>query len=143
MRTSIPVFISLLYELAYVSAANANKLIVDTDLFSDVEYVSTDQDCARVLTSSSDAGALLLACTLPDIELLAVQVNYPSTYSALAASSLLAYYGYAHVPIGLEQPYNDSTYFDNFYFKHGEYASKIAYHWQERASLAWGDVTDT
>lgn len=86
---------------------------------------------------------MLLACTLPDIELLAVQVNYPSTYSALAASSLLGYYGYPHVPIGLEQPYNDSTYLDNFYFEHGEYASKIAYHWQQHASLPWGDVTDT
>ncbi|KAL4888903.1 inosine-uridine preferring nucleoside hydrolase-domain-containing protein [Aspergillus ambiguus] len=109
------------------SLASAKKLIVDTDLFSDVD----------------DAGALLLACTLPEIELLAVNVNYPSMYSALAASSILGHYGNAHIPIGLLRPYENYTYFDDVYYEHGEYASKVAYHWRDEASLRWKDASST
>ncbi|KAL4891363.1 inosine-uridine preferring nucleoside hydrolase-domain-containing protein [Aspergillus ambiguus] len=103
------------------------KLIVDTDLFSDVD----------------DTGALLLACTQPEVDLLGVNLNYPSTYTALAASSLLGYYGHPQVPIGLKRPFTNSTFFDSYAYQHGEYASKIAYHWREHASLPWTNVSST
>lgn len=91
----------------------------------------------------SDVGALLLACTLPGVDLLAVNINYPSTYSALAVSSVLGHYGHPHVPIGLAGPYSDTTYLDDFYYEHGEYASKVAYHWRNQSTLPWKDVSET
>ncbi|KAK0711710.1 inosine/uridine-preferring nucleoside hydrolase [Lasiosphaeris hirsuta] len=87
------------------------NLIIDTDLFSDVD----------------DAGALLLACTTPDISLLAVNVNYPSSYSALAASAILAHYGQATTPVGATRPLTDEAFFDGWTFALGEYASKGAW----------------
>lgn len=91
----------------------------------------------------SDVGALLLACTLPGVDLLAVNINYPSTYSALAVSSVLGHYGHPHVPIGLAGPYSNTTYLDDFYYEHGEYASKVAYHWRNQSTLPWKDVSGT
>lgn len=83
------------------------------------------------LTLNSDATALLLASTLPCTSLLAVQVNTPSVYSVRAASALLQYYDHADVPIGVITPGNltDEVYFDDISFRDGEYASKVAYHW--------------
>ncbi|KAK4102522.1 inosine/uridine-preferring nucleoside hydrolase [Parathielavia hyrcaniae] len=114
--------VTLLLSLANVGlAATKKNFIIDTDLFSDVD----------------DAGALLLAATSPDVNLLAVNVNYPSSFSALAASALLSHYGKAHVPIGSPRPLTNATFFDRYYFDLGEYASKVAYHYSG-GSLPWG-----
>ncbi|KAJ6194635.1 hypothetical protein J3E72DRAFT_272000 [Bipolaris maydis] len=82
-------------------------LIIDTDIFSDVE-----------------------------ISLLAVNVNYPSSYSALATSAILAHYGHPSTPIGLRRPITNETFFDGWAYEFGEYTSKVAYHWSG-GSLPW------
>ncbi|KAI0162440.1 inosine/uridine-preferring nucleoside hydrolase [Pestalotiopsis sp. NC0098] len=112
----------LLSPLGY--ACGQKNLIIDTDLFSDVD----------------DAGALLIAATAPNVNLLAVNVNYPSSYSALCASAILGYYG-QNVPIGIRKPFTNVSYFDNFYYQAGEYASKIAYH-HSGGNLTWGNADD-
>ncbi|KKY16384.1 putative inosine uridine-preferring nucleoside hydrolase [Diplodia seriata] len=99
------------------------KLVIDTDLFSDVD----------------DAGALLLAATSTSVDLLAVNVNYPSSYSALAASAILSHYGHSDLPIGLVRPLTNDSFFDDFAYELGEYASKVAYHWSG-GLLPWGDA---
>ncbi|KAL3424039.1 inosine uridine-preferring nucleoside hydrolase [Phlyctema vagabunda] len=106
---------------------HTTNLIIDTDIFSDVD----------------DAGALLLASTLKNVNLLGVNVNYPSSYSALAASAILSHYGHAHVPIGIVRPITDESFFDTFAYKLGEYASKVAYHWSSNATLPWGNANTT
>ncbi|TVY12826.1 hypothetical protein LARI1_G009161 [Lachnellula arida] len=99
------------------------KIIIDTDIFSDVD----------------DSGALLLASTLDNVNLLAVNVNYPSSYSALAASAILAHYGHPDVPVGLSRPITNDSFFDDWAFELGEYASKVAYHWSN-GTLPWGSA---
>ncbi|KAL5363716.1 Inosine/uridine-preferring nucleoside hydrolase domain-containing protein [Aspergillus floccosus] len=121
----LPSLLVLVYAFLGLSTGYAGpvkKLIVDTDFFSDVE--------PAYLKQQSDVSALLLACTLPGADLLAVNINYPSTYSALAVSSVLGHYGHPHVPIGLPRPYNNSTYLDEFVYEHG-------------TTLAWLDVNGT
>jgi hypothetical protein len=85
----------------------------------------------------SDAGALLLASTSPAVELLGVNVNCPSSFSALAASAILGHYGGSHVPVSLRRPYANATFFDGWFWQFGEFASKIAYHWQNDSYLQW------
>jgi len=97
------------------------NLIIDTDLHSDVD----------------DAGALLLGATLPNVNLLGVNVNHPCSYSALAASAIVAHYGHAKTPIGIRRPMNDVRFFDAWDYKRGEYTSKVAYHWSG-GTLPWG-----
>ncbi|KAJ4301128.1 hypothetical protein N0V90_003218 [Kalmusia sp. IMI 367209] len=109
---------------AVVAAAQKN-LIIDTDLFSDVD----------------DAGALLLGATLPGVKLLGVNVNSHSEYSALTASAILAHYGLPDTPVGIPRPLNNKTFFDSWYFELGEYTSKIAYHWSG-GTLSWGHAED-
>lgn len=92
-----------------------------------------------ILTSYSDVGALLLAATLPSSNLLAVNINVPSTYSAHAASALLGYYGHSSTPLGIARPLSNMTFFDGFFYELGEYASKIAYHFRDYANLEWED----
>ncbi|KAJ9143127.1 Inosine/uridine-preferring nucleoside hydrolase [Pleurostoma richardsiae] len=104
-----------------LAAAARKNLIIDTDLFSDCD----------------DAGALLLAATAPDVVLLAVNVNYPSSFSALAVSAILAHYGHSHVPIGIVRPLTNETFLDTYYYELGEFASKVAYHWSG-GTLPWG-----
>ncbi|PSN64754.1 nucleoside hydrolase [Corynespora cassiicola Philippines] len=119
-------YLSLARPIAH--ANNTTNLIVDTDLFSDVD----------------DAGALLLASTLPHTNLLAVNINVNSTYSALCASALLAHYNHSHVPIGLPRPYANTSFFDTWAYTLGEYASKIAYHWRDNGGqIPWFAVNDT
>ncbi|KAF8915398.1 hypothetical protein CPB85DRAFT_1251552 [Mucidula mucida] len=92
----------------------------------------------------NDAAALLLASTLPCTDLLAVQINYPSSYSVLAASSILTYYGHGDVPIGSSSPLNNDSFFDDFYYQFSDYASKVQYHWNHilvDAEGAWDSVT--
>ncbi|OJD38102.1 inosine uridine-preferring nucleoside hydrolase [Diplodia corticola] len=109
--------------LAAAATPAKKKLVIDTDLFSDVD----------------DTTALLLAATSTNANLLAVNVNYPSSYSALAASAILAHYGHPDIPIGVVRPLTNASFFDQLYFEHGEYASKVAYHWSA-GSLPWGDA---
>jgi hypothetical protein len=71
-----------------------------------------------------------------------VNINVPSSYSALAGSALLGYYGHADTPLGIARPITDQTFFDGWAFKLGEYASKVGYHFKKYSSLAW-DVDDT
>ncbi|KAK4639809.1 hypothetical protein QC761_711640 [Podospora bellae-mahoneyi] len=106
------------------SPTTAKRLIIDTDLFSDVD----------------DAGALLLAATSSSANLLAVNINFPSTYSALAASAILAHYG-SNTPIGILRPLSNVTFFDSWFFELGEYTSKVAYHWSG-GPLPWGHAED-
>jgi hypothetical protein len=87
----------------------------------------------------SDAVALLLACTLPGANLLAVNVNINSTYSAYAASAIVNHYGHSSVPIGIGRPYTNSTFFDTWSYELGEYPSKVGYHWSG-GFLHWGEV---
>jgi hypothetical protein len=75
------------------------------------------------------------------VNLLAVNVNYPSTFSALAVSAILAHYGQAEVPIGITRPLTNTTFFDTWSYTAGEYASKIAFHWSG-GSLPWGHAED-
>ncbi|KAH7635721.1 inosine-uridine preferring nucleoside hydrolase-domain-containing protein [Sordaria sp. MPI-SDFR-AT-0083] len=125
------------------------NLIVDTDLFSDVD----------------DAGALLLASTSHQINLLGVMVNKPSTYSVLAASAIVSYYTQKSqnkaVPIGVFRhptsdgtviPLPNSTFLDVVYWHLGEFASKIAYQFGSPSSpdyvkgdgpsIPWGHAED-
>ncbi|KAI0159829.1 inosine/uridine-preferring nucleoside hydrolase [Xylariaceae sp. FL1272] len=106
------------------------NLIVDADLHSDVD----------------DAGALLIAATSPNVNLLGVNVNVASSYSALAASAILAHYGkpFEEVPVGIKRPLTNDTFFDSWDFELGEYASKVAYHYSkpERGSLDWGKADE-
>ncbi|KAI0971673.1 inosine/uridine-preferring nucleoside hydrolase [Xylaria arbuscula] len=106
-------------------AVRKKNLIIDTDLFSDVD----------------DVGALLLAATSSRINLLAVNINYPSTFSALAASAVLAHYGHPKIPIGIRRPLSNATFFDTWSYEVGEYASKIAFHWSG-GSLPWGHADE-
>lgn len=85
----------------------------------------------------SDVAAIQLAATSPDVRLLAVNVNVNSSYSALAASAVLAHYGHETTPVGAPQPLTDSTFFDGRDFTLGEFASKLAYHWSG-GTLRWG-----
>ncbi|KAL5376858.1 hypothetical protein DPSP01_010124 [Paraphaeosphaeria sporulosa] len=118
----------LRYALTYLAISTAGaqanscttNLIVDTDIFSDVD----------------DAAALLLAATLPNVSLLAVNVNYPSAYSPLAASAILNHYGHPKTSIGLRRPYTNESFFDDWAYELGEYTSKVAYHWSG-GSLPW------
>ncbi|KAI1743618.1 inosine/uridine-preferring nucleoside hydrolase [Xylaria scruposa] len=107
-----------------VAVASRKNLIIDTDLFSDVD----------------DAGALLLAATSLHVNLLAVNVNYPSTFSALTASAILSHYG-LEVPIGVRRPLTNVTFFDNRSYEVGEYASKVAFHFSG-GSLPWGHAEE-
>ena len=119
------------YTLVFISLmilAAAKSFIIDTDIFSDVEYVH-EEFILHQLTMDSDAAALLLGSTLPGVQLLGVNVNYPSSYSVSAASAILAHYGNENVPISAPRPLHDETFFDNWRFELGEFCSKIAYHW--------------
>lgn len=75
------------------------------------------------------------------MNLLAVNINYPSSYSALAASAILSHYGRREVPIGIVKPTSNETFIDTWSFELGEFASKVAYHWRcEDCAVRWGHV---
>lgn len=77
------------------------------------------------------------------MNLLAVNINYPSSYSALAASAILSHYGHGDVPIGIPRPISNETYIDTRYFERGEFTSKVAYQWRcEDCAVPWGHVDD-
>ncbi|KAF5520905.1 Pyrimidine-specific ribonucleoside hydrolase RihA [Colletotrichum aenigma] len=105
--------------------AARKNLIIDTDIFSDCD----------------DTGALLIAATSPEVNLLGVNVNYPSSYSVTAASAILAHYNHSAVPIGARRPLTNESFFDTFAYDLGEYASKISYHFSG-GSLPFGAAED-
>ncbi|WYZ39907.1 hypothetical protein EsH8_IV_000248 [Colletotrichum jinshuiense] len=114
------------FPLFAITSARKN-LIIDTDLFSDCD----------------DAGALLLASTSADVNLLGVNINSQSSYSVLATSAILSHYGHSHVPVGARRPLNDVPFFDNWGKRLGEFASKLATHWPKTlsdAEEAWDPV---
>ncbi|KAK1989910.1 hypothetical protein LX36DRAFT_686305 [Colletotrichum falcatum] len=88
------------------------NIIVDIDLFSDCD----------------DAGALLLAATSLDVNLLGVNINSQSSFS---------------VPIGARRPLSYMPFFDNWTKSLGKFASKLATHLPESmadAEEAWDPV---
>ncbi|PKK46909.1 hypothetical protein CI102_9727 [Trichoderma harzianum] len=102
-------------------------IIIDTDLFSDVD----------------DVGALTIAnvlhnCGLANLK--GIVINTPSQYGPLAASSLSTYFG-NDVPIAAFRPITNDTFFDSYYYLYGEYASKLAYNWPRNIKTA--DSTPT
>lgn len=89
-------------------------IIVDTDIFSDVD----------------DVGALAIANVLHSCgfaNLKAVMINTGSKHGCLAASAVNTYYGNGDVPIGAIRPLTNETFLDTYYYKLGEYASKVAH----------------
>lgn len=75
--------------------------------------------------------------THPSANLLALNLNVASRYTARAASALLGYYHHGHVPLGVPRPLTNATFFDSWKFELGEYASKIAYHYRDYAAIRW------
>ena len=63
----------------------------------------------------------MLAVTSPTVNLVGVNINYPSSYSALAASAILAHYGLSQVPVGIKRPLTNATFFDSWDFELGEH----------------------
>ncbi|KAF2801277.1 uncharacterized protein BDZ99DRAFT_483852 [Mytilinidion resinicola] len=99
------------------------QLIIDADIFSVVD----------------DTAALFLASTLPNVNLLAVNVHTQS--SALAVSAIAGHHGHTGVPVGLLRPITNDSFFDDWLYERREYASKVAYHYSN-GSLPWGNATD-
>ncbi|KZL87430.1 inosine uridine-preferring nucleoside hydrolase [Colletotrichum incanum] len=120
--------------------AARKNMIIDTDIYSDCEI-------SHIWGLSSDTAALLLAATSTDVNLLGVNVNYPSSYSVTATSAILAHYGLPAVPIGARRPLTNESFFDTFAYDLGEYASKISYHFSGgsipfgAAETAWDAVS--
>ncbi|OTB05605.1 hypothetical protein M426DRAFT_319596 [Hypoxylon sp. CI-4A] len=95
---------------------SAKPIIIDTDIFSDVD----------------DVGSLAIAnvlhnCGLADLR--GVVVNTHSKYGALAVSVINTYFGNEDIPIAAIRPLTDKTFVDTWEFNLGEYASKIAHNW--------------
>ncbi|KAK2732556.1 inosine uridine-preferring nucleoside hydrolase [Colletotrichum kahawae] len=111
--------------LVQPALAARKNIIIDTDIFSDCD----------------DTGALLIAATSPEVNLLGVNVNYPSSYSVTATSAILAHYNQSAVPIGARRPLTNESFFDTFAYDLGEYASKISYHYSG-GSLPFGAAED-
>ncbi|KAK4235770.1 hypothetical protein C8A03DRAFT_36357 [Achaetomium macrosporum] len=99
------IFFTLTFAVT-IPFAHSKGLVIDTYLFSDVD----------------DAGALLLAATSPDMDLLAVN-------------------GRSNLPIGIPRPLTNATFFDSWFYELGEYASKVAFHFSG-GTLPWGRAED-
>ncbi|EAQ83107.1 hypothetical protein CHGG_10925 [Chaetomium globosum CBS 148.51] len=103
-------------ESVLASGCNRKPIIIDTDLFSDVD----------------DVGSLAIANVLQNYgvaDLLGVVINSHSQYGALAASVVNTYFGNGNISIGAIRPLTNETFFDTYNFLRGEYAAKIAQHW--------------
>ncbi|KAK1248843.1 hypothetical protein MKX08_007063 [Trichoderma sp. CBMAI-0020] len=108
-----------LTEATKPSANRGQPIIIDTDLFSDVD----------------DVGALTIAnvlhnCGLADLR--GVVINSPSHYGALGASALCTYFNNEDIPIAAFRPLTNDTFFDSYYYLYGEYVSKLAYNWPRK-----------
>ncbi|KIV95205.1 hypothetical protein PV10_02884 [Exophiala mesophila] len=118
MRSVIPVALLAANSLPFIAKALASPqpIIIDTDLFGDVD----------------DVGALAIAnvlqnCGLADLK--GVIINTPSEHGAPAASSICSYFGNPEVPVAALRPLSNVTFFDDWDYVRGEYASKVAYNW--------------
>ncbi|CZT11067.1 uncharacterized protein RCO7_10163 [Rhynchosporium graminicola] len=78
---------------------------------------------------------------MPNSNLLGVNINYPSSYSALAVSAILTHYGHSDIPIGLRGPITNETFFDDYFYELGEFTSKVTYHWSND-SIPWNKLHD-
>ncbi|KAI9037476.1 inosine/uridine-preferring nucleoside hydrolase [Aspergillus affinis] len=111
----VSILLMLQVFVVYFPHSRREGLIIDTDMFSDV----------------GDAGALLLVCsTNNNTNILAVNINQPSVFSAIAVLNMLGYNNLPQVPVGIRNPRSNLTYLDTTTFEHGEYASKIMHHWK-------------
>ncbi|MFC0436501.1 nucleoside hydrolase [Kutzneria buriramensis] len=81
---------------AGAEAETTPRLIIDTDIFADVD----DVGALAIANAAHQAG---------DVRLLAVVVNTPSRWGAPAASAINTYYGNSHVPVGAREPVDDSV----------------------------------
>ncbi|KAI1409004.1 nucleoside hydrolase [Hypoxylon sp. FL1857] len=98
------------------SIYRSKSIIIDTDIFSDVD----------------DVGSLAIANVLHNyglVDLRGVAINTHSKYGALAASVINTYFGNGDIPIAAIRPLTNETFFDTRDFVLGEYASKIAHNW--------------
>ncbi|EXJ91467.1 hypothetical protein A1O3_00015 [Capronia epimyces CBS 606.96] len=108
------------------TATSGQPIIIDTDLFGDVD----------------DVGALTIANVLHNCglaELKGIAINTQSQYGAPAASAICSYFGNGDVPVAAIRPLTNETFFDDWDYVRGEYASKVAYNWPgtlTNASLA-------
>ncbi|KAI1137151.1 nucleoside hydrolase [Hypoxylon sp. FL0543] len=108
------VFLSVRADSA--SSYRGKPIIIDTDIFSDVD----------------DVGSLAIANVLHNFglaDLRGVAINTHSKYGALAASVINTYFGNGDIPIAAVRPLTNETFVDTRDFVLGEYASKIAYNW--------------
>ncbi|XXG94879.1 hypothetical protein Hte_001138 [Hypoxylon texense] len=99
-----------------VSTIRRKPIIIDTDVFSDVD----------------DVGSLAIANGLHNYglaDLRGVIVNTHSEYGALTVSVINTYFGNADIPIAAIRPLTNETFVDTWSFVLGEYASKIAHNW--------------
>lgn len=88
---------------ASVVGSGRRTVIIDTDLFSDVD----------------DVGSLAVANVLHKcgvVDMAGVAINTPSKYGALAASVVNTHFGNPHVPIAALRPLTDDTFFDEWAF---------------------------
>jgi hypothetical protein len=88
------------------------RLIIDTDIFADVD----DVGALAIANAAHRAG---------DAHLVGVVVNTPSRWGAPAASAINTYYGNSRIPVGARQPVDDSVAERNYaqylaqHFPHG------------------------
>jgi inosine-uridine nucleoside N-ribohydrolase len=95
MRIAVPVGMAFAM-CAFSATANASSLIIDTDIFGDVD----------------DVGAIAIANAMADngeTELLAIVVNTHSRWSAPCAGVLTQFYGRPRVPLGAIKPNTDDV----------------------------------
>ncbi|SPN98652.1 uncharacterized protein DNG_01697 [Cephalotrichum gorgonifer] len=95
-------------------AAKHKKIIIDTDIFSDVDDVG-----------SLAVANVLHSCGIADIAGIAINTN--SKYGALAASAINTNFGNSDIPIAAMRPLTNESFFDDWAFTLSEYASKLAY----------------
>ncbi|KAF2725316.1 nucleoside hydrolase [Polychaeton citri CBS 116435] len=122
-------FVHVLLSLGYAraclngSASTAKAILVDTDIFSDVD----------------DVGALSVTNVLHNcglVNLLGIAINTHSEYGALAASVINTYFGNGDVPIASLRPLTKETFVDEYDHLRGEYAARLAFNFPRQLSNA-------
>ncbi|CAI4214286.1 unnamed protein product [Parascedosporium putredinis] len=100
-----------------IAARSARMVVIDTDLFSDVD----------------DVGSLAIANVLHGcnvVNVTGIAINTHSKYGALAASVINTHFGNLDIPVAAIRPLSNHTFFDIYAFRsHGEYAAKLAHNW--------------
>ena len=93
------------HALTNSTSPQAQPIIIDTDIYSDVD----------------DVGSLTVANVLHNCglaELRGVVINTNSKYGALAASVINTHFGNGDVPIGAIRPLTNETFFDDTQFSY-------------------------